>query len=499
MHTDTSKVQALTSLIYNVGSGNWAESDAKKALESGNIEDFMHEAFSAEEGFVNANGKVSKGLIRRRADEARLFAENTEGQSDSFVAMIGDVLSKLSPISTAQATPPPLDARLTTDMNELPTLKRNAKDTESVGTLQDMLGMDVGEDRGIFGPATEKAVKAFQEEQGLTADGVVGKNTWAALQSSKPQESSILSALNPISTAQAAPPPPRRIVNTTATEVEPSTPLLNRFETPPRKPDLLKPKEVPSTDDIISQALEPEARYSSELNAKFRREWIVKLAKSYLGTHERVDIDAVHKFFDNALGHGIKLSIKEETSWGQNLRIKPGFFKDTLKSDAEMRVQQNAWCAAFAYTILTSAGIGRSKIQTQMDAKSSYAFTRANSWIKIGDPVWKTGEDLKKAITDVKPGDIVIKYKKGLGHIGIVTGIDENTIKFIAGNHGDAVRKGEFMYRPESGSIAIDGNKIAVRRPTGISLDSIPKEVIDDVLIEDEWGPIIGPILKLFF
>jgi hypothetical protein len=72
-------------------------------------------------------------------------------------------------------------------MTQLPTLKRNAKDTESVGTLQDMLGMDVGEDRGIFGPATEKAVKAFQKEQGLTADGIVGKNTWDALQGFKPK------------------------------------------------------------------------------------------------------------------------------------------------------------------------------------------------------------------------------------------------------------------------------------------------------------------------
>ena len=34
---------------------------------------------------------------------------------------------------------------------------------------------------GSFGAATEKAVKIFQQEQGLTADGVVGQATWDAL------------------------------------------------------------------------------------------------------------------------------------------------------------------------------------------------------------------------------------------------------------------------------------------------------------------------------
>jgi peptidoglycan hydrolase-like protein with peptidoglycan-binding domain len=34
---------------------------------------------------------------------------------------------------------------------------------------------------GVFGAETEKAVRQFQADHGLTVDGVVGRKTWAAL------------------------------------------------------------------------------------------------------------------------------------------------------------------------------------------------------------------------------------------------------------------------------------------------------------------------------
>ncbi|WP_240987122.1 peptidoglycan-binding domain-containing protein [Arthrobacter sp. Soil736] len=34
---------------------------------------------------------------------------------------------------------------------------------------------------GIFGPGTESAARSFQRANGLTADGIVGAMTWAAL------------------------------------------------------------------------------------------------------------------------------------------------------------------------------------------------------------------------------------------------------------------------------------------------------------------------------
>ena len=51
-------------------------------------------------------------------------------------------------------------------------------------TMLQKLGYDLGicGVDGDFGQATEKAVKAFQKAHNLTQDGVVGKNTWAALE-----------------------------------------------------------------------------------------------------------------------------------------------------------------------------------------------------------------------------------------------------------------------------------------------------------------------------
>lgn len=43
------------------------------------------------------------------------------------------------------------------------------------------LGYACGTIDGIFGAKTKKAVKEYQKANGLTVDGIVGKNTWAAL------------------------------------------------------------------------------------------------------------------------------------------------------------------------------------------------------------------------------------------------------------------------------------------------------------------------------
>lgn len=71
-----------------------------------------------------------------------------------------------------------------------PTLRRGDKG-EYVTVLQTELmqrGYDLGKwgADGSYGQATETAVKAFQKDSGLTADGICGPKTWAALEGEQP-------------------------------------------------------------------------------------------------------------------------------------------------------------------------------------------------------------------------------------------------------------------------------------------------------------------------
>jgi lysozyme family protein len=62
-------------------------------------------------------------------------------------------------------------------------LVRQGDQQHPVQTLQYLLrdrGHPVAVD-GIFGPNTDSAVRAFQQEKNLSVDGVVGPNTWSAL------------------------------------------------------------------------------------------------------------------------------------------------------------------------------------------------------------------------------------------------------------------------------------------------------------------------------
>jgi peptidoglycan hydrolase-like protein with peptidoglycan-binding domain len=56
---------------------------------------------------------------------------------------------------------------------------------DAITILQKALGVDPD---GQFGPVTTEAVKQFQGTHGLTKDGIVGPNTWRALQSAYPSK-----------------------------------------------------------------------------------------------------------------------------------------------------------------------------------------------------------------------------------------------------------------------------------------------------------------------
>lgn len=82
-----------------------------------------------------------------------------------------------------------------------PTLKRGNKG-KHVKTLQtelQRLGYDLGSYGidGDFGKATEAAVKQFQSDYGLTADGIVGEKTWEMLLNAKPENIKYVKVLIP--------------------------------------------------------------------------------------------------------------------------------------------------------------------------------------------------------------------------------------------------------------------------------------------------------------
>lgn len=62
-----------------------------------------------------------------------------------------------------------------------PTVKKGSKQKADIKYLQKKLGVAAGGADGIFGPKTHAAVVAFQKSKGLTANGVVGPDTWEAL------------------------------------------------------------------------------------------------------------------------------------------------------------------------------------------------------------------------------------------------------------------------------------------------------------------------------
>lgn len=86
---------------------------------------------------------------------------------------------------THYAIPKGLEGTVPVPDPENPTLRRGSQG-EYVTLAQTKLiqrGYDLapyGAD-GKFGAKTEEAVKAFQRDNGLTPDGVIGKNTWNAL------------------------------------------------------------------------------------------------------------------------------------------------------------------------------------------------------------------------------------------------------------------------------------------------------------------------------
>lgn len=132
---------AMVSFAYNLGSIDKLTANGTRS-----------KAVIAEKMLLydKAGGKALAGLTRRREAERELFLKF--GAADSKA-------------------------------EKRQTLKRGSKGAD-VTYLQQRLvanGYYVGEIDGDFGRKTESAVKAYQDEHGLTIDGIVGTKTWESL------------------------------------------------------------------------------------------------------------------------------------------------------------------------------------------------------------------------------------------------------------------------------------------------------------------------------
>ena len=129
---------ALVSFAFNVGSIAQLTANGTRSREE--IADKLL-------AYNKANGKVLAGLTRRRTEERALFLT-------------------------------PCEEVITVDLK---TLKRGSEGGQ-VKAWQRILrsyGYDGCAVDGDFGAATERYTKDWQDKQGLTADGVVGKCSWA--------------------------------------------------------------------------------------------------------------------------------------------------------------------------------------------------------------------------------------------------------------------------------------------------------------------------------
>jgi peptidoglycan hydrolase-like protein with peptidoglycan-binding domain len=85
--------------------------------------------------------------------------------------------------TTAPATPAAVTtiaSRVVTSPSENVRKGDTGPGVEQIQTALRAAGYDLKAD-GVFGDVTDRAVRDYQEENGLTVDGVVGPNTWAKL------------------------------------------------------------------------------------------------------------------------------------------------------------------------------------------------------------------------------------------------------------------------------------------------------------------------------
>lgn len=178
----------------------------------------------------------------------------TGGDSGQDVVSVAP--TGLAPTAPAVTTAPPMTTTqpptstttpvaTTTTVAPRPVLSLGSRGTDVVALQQRLLGLgfDPGAIDGEFGPATARAVAAFQVQSDLRADGTVGAETWSALDKAKglPPAPAAPTTVPPTTAPPTTPPPP----TATPTTVAPTTVPPTTAPPPTVAPTTVLPTTVP--------------------------------------------------------------------------------------------------------------------------------------------------------------------------------------------------------------------------------------------------------------
>ena len=122
-------------------------------------------------------GDYTDKAVRKFQADHGLVVDGQAGQKT--LAAIKEALKNLPTTATNTST-----STTSTNVNvkNYPVIKKGSKNNYVIILQKRLkeLGYAIGVD-GVFGGATNAAVRKFQADHGLVVDGIVGKNTWAAL------------------------------------------------------------------------------------------------------------------------------------------------------------------------------------------------------------------------------------------------------------------------------------------------------------------------------